>query len=147
LLYNIELQKKKTGVTLYYSIDFVDGADRLESDYEKIYHILSNLLRNAINFTEKGEIEFGYKAYSEEIVFYVRDTGKGISSEKLKNLFSSFLDSDANIQQLGEGSGLGLHLSSGLAKLLGGRLWLDYTSEHGSRFCFSLPNPKPQIIF
>jgi signal transduction histidine kinase len=73
-------------------------------DEQKIYQILNNLLTNACKFTEKGKVEFGYKICSEEILFFVKDTGRGIASDQLLLVFDRFYQEDI----YREGSGLGL---------------------------------------
>jgi signal transduction histidine kinase len=145
LSYSIELKKRNSNTILHYSLALENGSDRITTDFDKVHLIFSNLLSNAINFTEKGEIEIGYFPETDGILFFVRDTGSGVSEKKRPNLFSSFMNNGGDIQEIGEGTGLGLPLSSNMAKLLGGKLWLDYTGTKGSRFCFNIPTPKQEI--
>lgn len=136
---NLDIAQKKKPVTIKPCIGFDDGADKIFSDRSKISQIIQNLLTNAINFTDEGGIEIGYSCKDENLVFYVKDTGKGVPTEKQPSLFSGFMYNSTSNYTIGEGVGLGLHLSSGLAKLLGGKLWLESTGKNGSVFCFSLP--------
>ena len=138
LTYEQDLAKRESTSTLSKNIALTSEEDQLFSDYDKIYHILANLLTNAINFTENGKIELGVKTNANLYTFYVKDSGPGISEDKQKNLFANLLQVHTDIRYTSEGSGLGLFLSENLAKLLGGKLWLEYSNEKGSLFCFSI---------
>ena len=142
LNYEQDIIKKDNGVLLYKNISLTNDEDVMISDYEKLSNIISNLLSNAVNFTEHGEIELGVKVNDNQYIFYVRDTGIGISIEKQKNIFANFLQGQSDIQNISEGSGLGLYLSSSLVRLLGGKLWVESSNEGGSLFCFSIPIVK-----
>jgi signal transduction histidine kinase len=140
---NLDLNQKKKTVTIKTAFGFDEGNDEIFSDRTKIFQILVNLLSNAINFTEQGEIEIGYSHKEDNLEFYVKDTGRGVPLEKQASLFAGFMYNSTSNYTLGEGVGLGLHLSSGLAKLLGGKLWLKETSCNGSIFCLSIPCSFP----
>ena len=142
LTYEQDLAKRESTSTLSKNIVLTTEEDQLFSDYDKIYHILANLLTNAINFTENGKIELGVKTNANLYTFYVKDSGPGISEDKQKNLFANLLQVHTDIRYTSEGSGLGLFLSENLAKLLGGKLWLEYSNEKGSLFCFSIQSEK-----
>jgi CheY-like chemotaxis protein len=101
--------------------------------------VLINLLGNAIKFTEKGFIEFGYSLKGEELEFYVKDSGIGISTEKQKVIFDRFTQADDSLTRKFGGSGLGLAISKGLIELLGGRLWASSVLGEGSTFYFTTP--------
>lgn len=115
------------------------------ADHDRVLQILVNLLLNATKFTESGEIRLSLKPCPEKgmVDFIVTDTGKGIDSDKVEDIFKSFvkLDSDSNV------AGLGLALSKSLARLLGGNLKLDTTFMDGARFVLSLPLRQPQGTF
>lgn len=138
-----ELLKKGTEVKLNSVILLKDAEDEITTDYNKVYHILSNLISNAINFTNHGEIEFGVKKEGNSYIFHVKDTGPGISKEKQEVLFVNFMQGQSDIQLTSEGTGLGLFLSANLAKLLHGRLWLDCSDENGSTFCLEMQSAYP----
>lgn len=144
LIYEPELAKKGSQAVLIKNIALNATEDEVLGDFDKLYHILSNLLSNAVNFTKQGTIELGVTFNNDNNIytFYVKDTGTGISAEKQKKLFVNFMQAHSDIQSASEGSGLGLFLSSKLANLLGGNLWLEHSDEHGSLFCFSLQNLK-----
>lgn len=136
---NMETIRRNKPVFVNSSLALPDGKDTFISDRSKIYQILLSLLSNAINFTEQGQIEIGYNCSNNLLTFYVKDEGTGISTEKQKALFTDFMYNDSKKTQQGEGAGLGLHLSAKLAKLLGGKIWLESTHSTGSIFCLSIP--------
>jgi len=112
------------------------------TDESKLYQILSNLLKNAIKFTNSGSIDFGYEVSDNSIRFYVKDTGIGIAPELFNQLFDSFSQLDLSLKRRYEGAGLGLAICSGLSKLLGGNIWIESLINKGSTFFFTIPNDK-----
>ncbi len=113
--------------------------DHIFADPDKVFLILSNLLANAITYTRIGTIEIGYIQTGMDIRLWVKDSGPGVPLEKKRYLFSYFLHNAEHASNSDEGTGLGLTLSSRLATLLGGNLWLDCSGPDGSTFCFSFP--------
>jgi PAS domain S-box-containing protein len=110
----------------------------LMSDQVRLQQIFTNLISNAVKYTEKGWIKIGALPPKDEyITFFVQDSGIGISSEKHSEIFGLFnqLQSEVNI----EGTGIGLNIVQGLVKLLGGKILLDSEIGKGSTFFFSLP--------
>jgi signal transduction histidine kinase len=137
----VAISEKKKDVKVITHPGLPDDQDLITSDPEKISLILTNLVSNAVRFTPKGQIEIGYSTTANQCQVRVSDTGPGISAEKQPYLFSDFLHNTEATSTKGEGSGLGLTLAYRLAKLLGGDLWLDKTSNQGSTFCLSLVPP------
>jgi signal transduction histidine kinase len=111
----------------------------LKNDAEKLEYILTNLITNAIKFTKKGEIQFGYRTHSNDTEFFVIDTGSGIPAEKQELITKTFMLSDPEINKENIGVGLGLAITNGLVKLLNGRLWLVKSDSSGSEFRFVIP--------
>jgi PAS domain S-box-containing protein len=115
----------------------------LKTDPYRLKQILSNLLGNALKFTDKGFIELGYtirKTDSKKsIEFYVKDTGIGIPKEKQNIIFDRFRQVDDSRTRRFGGTGLGLAISKRLVDLLGGSIWVESEFEKGSTFFFSLP--------
>lgn len=109
------------------------------TDELKINQILSNLINNAIKFTHKGSIEFGYEPREKYIEFFVKDSGIGISEEFKDRIFNRFSQVDVSTTRGYEGVGLGLAICSGLVKLLGGEIWFESTISVGSTFYFTIP--------
>ena len=114
------------------------------SERERIIQVLSNLLHNAMKFTESGEIRLGCSLKgTEEVCFVVSATGIGIPKEEQKKIFSRFIKLDREMQ----GTGLGLTLSQTIIQNLGGNLELDSEINRGSTFSFVLPRViKPELI-
>jgi CheY-like chemotaxis protein/nitrogen-specific signal transduction histidine kinase len=109
------------------------------SDKDKLYSILSNLIKNAIKYTEIGSVTFGFHRSESSIRFFVQDTGVGIPKEKQKSIFERFVQAELEITRKYEGSGLGLSISSAYAKMLGGKISLISTPGKGSTFYLTLP--------
>jgi signal transduction histidine kinase/ActR/RegA family two-component response regulator len=118
------------------------GVDELliHSDPNKIQQILSNLLKNAIKFTESGSVEFGYHINQDNYLeFFVRDTGIGINKFKQDIIFDRFRKIEDNEQKLYGGAGVGLTISKKMVEMLGGRIWLNSEPLQGTTFYFSIP--------
>ena len=113
---------------------------RVQGDERKLRQILFNLIGNAIKFTDAGEVGFTIDRDGERIRFTVADTGRGIRTEDLDQLFQPFRRMD-DPDQATEGAGLGLVISRRLVELLGGELRVESAFGRGSRFWFALPLP------
>ncbi len=112
----------------------------INSDSIRINKILSHMLDNALKFTEKGFIEFGYKCESPEYVtFFVKDSGTGISKEKAESIFDRFIKININKNVIYRGTGLGLAICKDLIQLLNGEIWFESEISKGSTFYFSIP--------
>lgn len=109
------------------------------TDKEKLIAVLTNLLKNAIKFCHAGSIEFGYTTQEQSIQFFVKDTGIGISKEKIEHVFERFIRGDHEMSPKYEGTGLGLSIAKGYVDMLGGEIWVDSELERGSKFYFTLP--------
>lgn len=115
----------------------------IKTDPLRLNQILTNLIDNALKFTEEGFIEFGYEILNEEkILFYVKDTGVGMDHKKKDMVFDRFTKIEDDKTRLYRGAGLGLAISKSLVELLGGRIWVESTLGEGSTFYFGLPFDK-----
>ncbi len=112
----------------------------LVSDAVRFRQIVSNLLTNAYKYTDKGTINIGYKKHDNEIRFYVKDTGIGISKEEFENIFNEFHKIENRNTKVYRGVGLGLSICKSLLEKMGGKIWLESKVNVGSTFYFSLPN-------
>jgi len=110
------------------------------SDAYRLQQVLSNLLHNALKFTSKGVIEFGYNINNEErkLQFFVKDSGKGILYEKAQSIFDKFEKVEDNSGKNQSGVGLGLTLAKGLITLLGGNIRLKTNVLNGTTFNFTI---------
>jgi PAS domain S-box-containing protein len=113
--------------------------------------VLSNLIKNAIKFTEKGSIEFGYvlKSGSEpaELEFFVKDSGVGVSPQLKEIIFERFRQGSESLARNYEGVGLGLSISKSFIEMIGGKIWVDNNSDNnsndtGATFYFTVPYKK-----
>ncbi|MHC1704888.1 MAG: ATP-binding protein [Tenuifilaceae bacterium] len=109
------------------------------TDETKFHHILSNLVSNAIKFTETGQIEMGYKNHNSSLLFFVKDTGIGISEANKSKIFQSFTQVDNTLNRVYGGSGIGLSISKAFIELLGGKIWYESEIGKGTTFYFTLP--------
>jgi len=117
-----------------------DPQSYIYSDYSRLEQILSNLLGNALKFTDEGSIEFGYKKSGKDtLLFYVKDTGMGISKFDQERIFERFSQADESMAKKFGGTGLGLSISKSLIEMLGGEIWVESKKNHGSTFYFTLP--------
>jgi PAS domain S-box-containing protein len=114
------------------------------TDKPKITQILTNLISNALKFTPKGTIQFGYYQNNNELQFFVKDTGIGIDKNKVEIIFNRFVQADDTIRQDFGGTGLGLSICRGFVDLLGGKIWAESELGKGSTFYFTIPY-KPVI--
>ncbi|MFZ5941796.1 MAG: hybrid sensor histidine kinase/response regulator [Bacteroidota bacterium] len=113
---------------------------RIITDYERLKQVISNLLHNAVKYTQQGEIVFGYDVQYDKVRFFVRDTGTGIRKENLDNIFERFNKFEADhSRRIQKGTGIGLALSLNITRLLGGELQVRSEYGKGSEFYFSLP--------
>ncbi|NRB62410.1 MAG: response regulator [Saprospiraceae bacterium] len=117
-------------------------------DPVRLKQILTNLLGNAVKFTEKGEIEFEVKFLSDQdssgkgiFQFLVRDTGIGITEVQRDKIFKAFSQADSSTTRRYGGTGLGLAISNGLLDIMGSQIKLDSKYGHGSTFSFELCLP------
>jgi signal transduction histidine kinase/DNA-binding response OmpR family regulator len=111
-------------------------------DGYRLRQILLNLLSNAIKFTEEGEVVVRVEAEAQDdqavtLHFQVKDTGIGIPGDKLNLIFEPFSQADGSWTRKYGGTGLGLTISSRLVNMMGGRIWVDSESGHGSTFHFT----------
>jgi len=132
-------------IELYYYID-PEISDHLKSDPTKLKEILTNLLNNAIKFTEAGgeiHVEILKKGSAEKgrslIEFAVSDTGIGMSQAQIKKIFQPFTQADGAITRKYGGTGLGLTITKEYVELLGGELEVQSEEGVGSTFRFTLP--------
>jgi PAS domain S-box-containing protein len=132
---NIELIKESS---------LADNEAIILSDNTKFIQILTNLLSNALKFTVKGRIEFGYFLNDRFLNFYVSDTGIGIPENQFQRIFDRFYQVEHMMARHFEGTGLGLSISKAYVELMGGKIWVESEPGKGATFYFSLPFNKPE---
>ncbi|MBN1253487.1 MAG: PAS domain S-box protein [Bacteroidales bacterium] len=130
----------KDNIELILSKGIDDKNLNITTDNQRFRQILTNLIGNALKFTEKGKVEFGYTKKSEkELLFFVFDTGLGINSKKIEYVFDRFTKVSASKTKLYGGTGLGLSITKDLVERLGGEISLESEENVGSKFYFTLP--------
>ncbi|MEI6678979.1 MAG: PAS domain-containing protein [Mariniphaga sp.] len=141
------------GIKLSFKTGLLSKESIICTDREKVFVILTNLVKNAIKFTDIGSIELGYvlktdladadPGQSTELEFFVKDTGIGIPKDKQEAVFERFIQADITNARAYQGAGLGLAISSAFVKMLRGRIWVESEERKGSIFYFTLPYNTP----
>lgn len=109
------------------------------NDQGKIRQVFDNLISNSLKFTRRGYIRIGFIIYDDTIEFIVKDSGIGIPAEFHEKIFEHFRQVEAVNTRTHGGNGLGLPISKGLVKILGGNIWMESEIGKGSAFYFSIP--------
>jgi signal transduction histidine kinase len=132
------LLSEKSGVSLDMSVKDDSGVI-IKTDSQRLLQILNNLVGNALKFTDRGFVEIGYILKDREVLFFVKDTGIGISDEGLNRIFDRFHKHTGESKNIYGGNGLGLTISKNLVEALNGKIWVESTEGIGTAFYFSLP--------
>jgi len=138
---NVLISKGKTNIEMKLEKELDDAHSTIMVDPNRLKQILNNLLSNAIKFTEIGTIRLSYviNKLKDEIIFYVSDTGMGISEENQTIIFERFRQADANDYAIHGGTGLGLTISKNLVEMMGGHIKVKSKLNLGSTFSFIIP--------
>ena len=124
----------------------------INTDPGRLQQVLHYLLDNAIKYTEKGYIQFGYELKdNKNLLFFVKDTGIGITKEAQKHLFNRFKQKEEAYDKHTTNKGLGLTIARSIVELLGGKIYVESTPSVGTCFSFTLPLNKiekhtPQVV-
>ncbi len=141
--YSYAVKKK---ISLYFDDDRGNNIVEIISDRGKIKKVLSELIGNAIKFTDAGEVAFGYFVNGQnEISFYVRDTGIGIPVRKKKVIFDRFMQGSPDISKKYGGAGMGLAITKSVVSILNGSVDLESKVGKGSVFTISFPLTIPEF--
>lgn len=135
--YNEHIKSKNKNIKLILRIP----NDKCETfdDSNRIKQILNNLVINAIKFTNEGSITYGYRKVKKDILFFVQDTGVGISNDNINKIFDRFYQVRSISQKKQEGTGLGLTICKAIVELLGGKICVKSKLGVGSTFYFTIP--------
>jgi PAS domain S-box-containing protein len=143
------------GINLSFRNTLPQNEAIITTDREKLYAILTNLVKNAIKYTKEGSIEFGYKMVETQCIaspqniaslqFYVKDTGIGIPKNRQEAIFERFIQADITDKMAYQGAGLGLTISKAYVEMLGGKIWVESEEGIGSTFYFTLPFNAEQV--
>ena len=139
--YQIMSQQKNIQIT-----SKINGQVSLYSDKKRLDQVLDNLCRNSIDFVSKdtGTIQIIAEHHLDEVLFTVKDNGKGISKEAQKKLFTRFYQADVSMTRRHGGTGLGLAICKGIVEGLGGKIWLESVLGEGTNVYFTIPTGESQ---
>ena len=113
---------------------------KILADRIRIPEVITNLLANAINYTNSGgKVDIFIETSPNELTTVISDTGIGIPKEAIPHLFNKFFRVSNQTQQAGKGTGLGLYISKSIIEKLGGKIWVESEIGKGSKFFFTLP--------
>ena len=142
---SMSLRSQEKGLELIIDVSHIE-VDTVVGDSARLRQVLTNLLGNALKFTEKGEVIVAASLHNNgrnwQLNCHVRDTGIGISAEKQDQLFTAFTQADASTTRRYGGSGLGLSISQKICEAMGGKITVTSLPGEGSDFCVTLPLEK-----
>ena len=139
LMYQTKKQCTKKDIDIKIELPQTDKILMVCSDKLLIGKAILHLLSNAVKFTQEGSITFGYRRLTDQMEFFVKDTGIGIANDKLKTIFNTYTQEDTSTTRGYEGSGLGLAIVAGIANLLEGKTWAESVKGQGAEFYLSIP--------
>jgi hypothetical protein len=163
------------GIMFFFKKGLSDKQAVIKTDREKIFAILTNLVKNAIKYSFGGAIELGYELCRDKpclvstptptpesdtdkpclvsthaptyLEFFVKDNGIGIPKDRQEAIFERFVQADIGDKRAFQGAGLGLSITKAYVEMLGGRIWVESEEGKGSTFYFSIPyNVEPEEI-
>jgi len=145
---SFRLEAKKGGLSLRCTTGLSDTESTITTDSVKLSLIMTKLIQNALKFTTKGGVDFGYTRKDDTLEFYCIDSGIGIAADHKEKIFDRFHQIDTSLTRNQEGSGLGLSIAKAYVEMLGGKLNVQSKEGAGSSFTFTLfynpinpPNP------
>ena len=160
-----EVEQK--GMHIVFKNSLTDKEAIVKTDKEKLYAVLTNLVKNAIKFSDSGTIEMGYihrdkaclvstpaepgraslVSAPSELEFFVKDNGVGIPKDRMEAIFDRFVQADVGDKRAFQGAGLGLSISKAYIEMLGGKIWVESEEGKGSGFYFTIPcNKEPEDV-
>lgn len=147
-LLKLDSDQKKLQLSFTKSLN--DAKAMVKTDKEKLIGILTNIVKNAIKYTDKGSVEFGYTVNDGFLEFYVKDTGIGIPRDRQTAIFDRFIQADISDIEARQGAGLGLSISKAFIEMLGGKIWVESEVGKGTTFYFTIqyhPSFETDSIF
>lgn len=129
------------GKAIHLIINLENNDYVINTDKEKLKHILDNLADNALKFTNRGVIELNCIRLEREFLFQITDSGCGIAEDEYELIFDPFTQGAETLKNIKGGSGLGLSNVKSYVILLGGRVWCERNKPNGSIFSFTIPAP------
>lgn len=142
--YHKELDlRRKNNLELILKLPSEKDSYVIYADSGRLYQVLNYLLDNALKYTDKGFVQFGYEVKdAKQLQFFVRDTGGGIPKDEQKYLFTRYRKKEEVLDKPILKKGLGLTISRYIVELMGGKIWVDSTVGEGTTFYFTIPFGK-----
>jgi len=137
-IFSLKAHERK--IPIYQKKALPDNQSYIKTDKTKLSKIITNLIENAIKYTNAGFIEIGYFIDGQNLHIYVKDTGIGISLENQKIIFERFSQEDKEISNSFGGLGLGLSIAKENAELIGGSISVESEKGKGSTFFLTFPS-------
>ena len=138
-MFCIDKNVVKNNLELYYKNGLEDDKSIVFTDRVRLKQILLNLVSNACKYTDEGNIEFGYTLKNDELCFYIKDTGIGISENLQEHIFDRFMQVTISRTPDRESTGLGLAITKTYLKMMGGNIEVRSKLNVGSEFTFKIP--------
>jgi len=136
MFYFEQFSNKNLG--FYVNCNLSENEIYIKTDEQKLYHLLEKLLENALKFTNEGQVEMGCYFEEKKAVFYVKDTGVGISENAKPHIFDRFFQEEDSMSRQFEGVGLGLPIAMGLAQILNAEITFESRKHFGTSFFVKL---------
>ncbi len=136
--FSVRLQEKG----LQGAVEVEPAELQVVADSRRLEQIVTNLLANAVRFTQQGGISLRARAQDGHVLVSVEDTGVGIAPQDLEHVFDKFYQARQQAEGAKQGTGLGLAITKQLVELHGGRIWVESTPGQGTCFFFTLPQPQ-----
>lgn len=138
-----KLEAEAKGLKIYAKNTLTEQEAFFNTDQEKVFAVLTNLVKNALKYTKHGYIELGVEHKTTHLEFYVKDTGIGIPKNSHLSIFERFVQVDFDDKQALQGAGLGLAISKSYVDMLGGSIWVESDVGEGACFYFTIKNLEP----
>jgi len=150
IVHSFSFKAEEKGIRLTHT-NGLPASLQVKGDPYRLVQILNNFLSNAVKFTEKGSITVSSKVKVDKeewlaIECVIQDTGIGIPADKLKAIFSPFVQASSSTTRKYGGTGLGLSICKNLIEMQGGELWVESTVDTGTSFRFIIPYKKEEAI-
>lgn len=139
IYYQLERQAEAKGLKFRYILMVKEEEADIVTDPTKLTQIITNMVENAIKFTDEGHVEFGCRLKDDKLLFNVADTGWGIPNHEQDSVFDRFKQGKDQPSRDAAGVGLGLSISRAFVELLGGEIWFESEPGQGSIFFFTIP--------
>ncbi len=141
-----KVDARNKGLKIILKFNHTEEDSFIDSDHQKLITVYTNLIKNAIKFTNKGFIEIGAELTNTELRSYVKDTGIGIPEDRKNAIFKFFEQADIVNKKAYQGSGLGLSISKAYIEMLGGIIGVNSEQGKGSTFYFNIPLKSTNAI-